>query len=457
MNHENVELHVPPQNLDAEGCLLACFVFDNDTIEECGMRPEYFYADKHRTIFRAIMAVRKATIPVDLVTLAEELTRSGGMDTDDAIATATYIDGIWERFRHATHAKYYANIVREKWLLRETLAVLRERITACYREESAEALLTATMRQLGQLNVSGNHDGLVSVSESCDAVLQAIESRQNDQVATDRIETGFVGLDRALGGFRNGQLIVLAARPGVGKSALALNIATQVMQSGYGVLFISLEMTHEELTERLLSGESGITAHDITTGNVSAHQWDILHEHTAAIREQKMWYIDDSYALDAITTKARVCYRKHGIRFIVVDYLQLTDAEMKRGMLREQAVAAVSRELKRLAVELQVPVLALSQLNRDLERRDDKRPRLADLRESGSIEQDANVVLMLHRPDAYDVEDRPGEAELIIAKNRSGATGTLQFTWHKECCRFRDASVTADEDIEFVANWKPSD
>jgi replicative DNA helicase len=451
MNHENLQLQVPPQNLGAERSLLGCFVFENDTIEECGMRPEHFYSDMHKKICGIALQLRKASVPFDSVLLAEELTRSAGMTSHEAYDVATKIS---EAVPHATHAKYYAGIVRKKWLLREALAVLRESITACFREEEPEDILAATMRQLGQLDSAGTHDGLVSLSDSCNAVLQAIEERQNNQVATDRISTGFAGLDSQLSGFRKSQLIVLAARPGMGKSALALNIAAAVMHSGSGVLFISLEMSHQELTERLLSSESGINGRDITAGTISAHQWHVLRQHTAAIRERRLWYLDKSYSLDAIASKARVCYRKHGVRFIVADYIQLVDAEQKRGMVREQAVAAVSREMKRLAVELQVPVLALSQLNRDIERRDDKRPRLADLRESGAIEQDANVVLMLHRPDAHDAENRPGEAELIIAKNRSGPTGIVRLMWQKEFCRFIDAPALSDVDVQEIRNWK---
>jgi replicative DNA helicase len=279
--------------------------------------------------------------------------------------------------------------------------------------------------------------------------LEAIRKRQNNEVDGGRLSTGFADLDYHLGGFGEGQMIVLAARPAIGKSALGLNIAANVMKAGNGVLFVSLEMSHSELTERLLSSEASINGHDITAGTISEHQMFQLSQRAEDLSRNRLFYLDNKYSIADITAKARLAYRKHGVRFVVADYLQLVDAESKRGMLREQAVSSVSRELKRLAMELKIPVLVLSQLNREVEKRDDKRPKLSDIRESGAIEQDANVVLFLHRPDAYDAEDRPGQAELIIAKNRTGPTGMISLTWRKEFCRFESYAPMQDYDFNF--------
>ena len=171
-----------------------------------------------------------------------------------------------------------------------------------------------------------------------------------------------------------------------------------------------------------------------------------------SVSRNRMFYLDNKYSIADITAKARLAYRKHGVRFVVADYLQLVDAESKRGMLREQAVSSVSRELKRLAMELKIPVLVLSQLNREGEKRDDKRPKLSDIREAGAIEQDANVVLFLHRPDAYDAEDRPGQAEVIVAKNRTGPTGTVHLLWRKEFCRFENFNLIDGIDYSFPSD-----
>jgi replicative DNA helicase len=283
--------------------------------------------------------------------------------------------------------------------------------------------------------------------------MEAIRKRQEGEVEAGRLFTGFEDLDDLIGGFGPGQMIVLAARPAVGKSALALNIAANVMKSGNGVLFISLEMSHPELTQRLLSSEASVNGADILSGNLDRDDMRNLSRCAESVSGKKLLYLDNKFSIADITAKARLAYRKHGVRFVVADYLQLVDAESKRGMLREQAVASVSRELKRLAMELKIPVLVLSQLNREVEKRDDKRPKLSDLRESGAIEQDANVVLFLHRPDVYDPEDRPGEAELIVAKNRTGPTETVSLRWRKQFCRFETYNPIDDCDYSVPSDF----
>jgi replicative DNA helicase len=336
---------------------------------------------------------------------------------------------------------------------REIIYAARSVESECFESgRTPDEILATAVQRLSQLDDGSDRDGLVTLGESCQQVLDAIMRRQNGDDQTGRLSTGFADLDNMLGGYGEGQMIVLAARPAMGKSALALNMAANVMKSGSGVLFVSLEMSHSELTERLLSSEASINGHDITAGTISAHQMFELSKCAETVSRNRLFYLDNKYSIADITAKARLAYRKHGVRFVVADYLQLVDAESKRGMLREQAVSAVSRELKRLAMELKIPVLVLSQLNREVEKRDDKRPKLSDLRESGAIEQDANVVLFLHRPDAYDAEDRPGQAELIIAKNRTGPTGTVLLTWRKEFCRFEHYAPMQDYEFGFPSD-----
>lgn len=443
-------LRVPPQNLDAEKALVACVLLNPGVLDEIHIKPEHFYNEALAKILRTMQAMRTAATPIDAVSLGEALIASKQLESVGGLAT---IAELLETVAHSAHAGYYASLVTEKWMRREIIYASRNIETDCFEsDKTPDEILAAAVQRLSRLDDGSDRDGLVTLGESCQAVLDRIQRQQAGDDSAVRLATGFTNLDAHLGGFGEGQMIVLAARPAIGKSALALCIASNAIRSGKGVLFVSLEMSHSELTERLLSGGTSINCHDITAGTVSEHEMFMLRQQAEDISRQRLVYLDSKYSIADITAKARLAYRKHGVRFVVADYLQLVDAESKRGMLREQAVSAVSRELKRLAMELRIPVLVLSQLNREVEKRDDKRPKLSDLRESGAIEQDANVVLFLHRPDAYDAEDRPGQAELIIAKNRTGPTGMLLLTWRKEFCRFESYAPMQDYDFNFASD-----
>lgn len=443
-------LKLPPQSLDAEKSLVASMLLDSTVLDETSIRPEQFYSDAMARIFQAMQRMRRTGTPIDTVTLAEELIAGGQLESVGGLAV---LGELMDVVSHSAHAGYYASLIAEKWMRREIIYAARGIESECFESgKTPDEILATAVQRLSQLDDGSDRDGLVTLGESCQQVLDEIMKRQNGDDQTGCLSTGFPDLDHMLGGFREGQMIVLAARPAMGKSALGLNIARNVLKAGKGVLFISLEMSHSEMTERLLSSETGVNGHDITSGKVSEQQRFELSTCAEAISRNRLFYLDNKYSIADITAKARLAYRKHGVRFVVADYLQLVDAESKRGMLREQAVSSVSRELKRLAMELKIPVLVLSQLNREVEKRDDKRPKLSDIRESGAIEQDANVVLFLHRPDAYDAEDRPGQAELIIAKNRTGPTGMLLLTWRKEFCRFESYAPMQDFDFNFLSD-----
>jgi replicative DNA helicase len=435
MSSETIEAQLPPQNLDAEKALLGAMVLDAGVIDQVQVRQEQFYSDQNAKIFLAMQEMSRAGIPIDAVTLTEDLIRRGIYED---IGGFPAVAELLEVVPHTAHAQHYAGIVKEKSLLREAIYSARSIVEECFRPDAdAESVLANAVKRLSSLDVGG--DGkLVSLVDSCTAVLASIQEQNGQGLIDGRLMTGFKDLDNYLGGLRGGQLIVVASRPGGGKTAWAMNTATNVMKAGNAVLFVSLEMSHRELTERLLSSETGINTLNIARGQISEYEMEQLYASAAELASQRMFYLDSEFSLSAITAEARRAYRKNGVRFVIADYLQLIDAEMKRGMLREQAVSAVSRELKRLAMELSIPVLVLSQLNREVEKRNDKRPQLSDLRESGAIEQDANVVMFLHRPDMYDAEDRPGQADLIIAKNRTGPTGLIPLMWRKEFCRFED-------------------
>jgi replicative DNA helicase len=262
------------------------------------------------------------------------------------------------------------------------------------------------------------------------------------------ITTGFRDLDEQTTGFQATELIILAARPSMGKTALVCNIAEAVARkSGKGVLLFSLEQSNLELAERFLAITAKINGHDLRAGNLSEDQHMQLVKASDDLARLPL-FIDDKpgRTMTQVAALARRLHRRSALGIIIIDYLQLIEPEDKNAP-REQQIAGISRRLKFLAKELRVPVVALAQLNRGVELREDKRPRLADLRESGAIEQDADMVMFLHRPDAYDPEDRPGEAEIIVAKHRSGPTGIIRLTWRKEFMRFENYSPMSDQDF----------
>jgi replicative DNA helicase len=265
------------------------------------------------------------------------------------------------------------------------------------------------------------------------------------------VSCGFTDLDNLTAGFQPSDLIILAARPSMGKTALVCNIAEAIARVDHkGVMLFSLEQSNLELAERFLCITARVNGHDLRTGNLSNEQRDLLTTASDELHNLPL-FIDDKPArtMSQISAISRRQHRKEPLGAIIIDYLQLIEPEDKR-VPREQQIASISRRLKFLAKELNVPVIALSQLNRGVELREDKRPRLADLRESGSIEQDADKVMFLHRPDAYDPNDRPGEAEIVIAKHRNGPTGIVKLTWRGEFMRFEDYSAVPDTDFSTI-------
>jgi replicative DNA helicase len=426
-------LNVAPYNIDAEKAVLGSVLREDIALEEIDfLQPKHFY--QHGEAFGVLMEMRQDKQPVDVISFAERFMKSAGVDSQ---AATDLVYEFWEAVPHGGHAKHYAEIVREKWLYREIIKLGKQTTESGYAQsEDPEQILAAMQQAITDIDSGDGDSGLVPISQSCHEVIESIRARQNETAIESRITTGYPKLDNLIGGLRGGQMITLAAGTGFGKTAFALNIAHSVLRQGRGVMFVSLEMSHQELTERLLAAEANVNSFDISSGQVSAVEFDQLTETAARLSKSNLHFLDNRFSLSAIVAKANQAYRKFQIQMVVVDYLQLCDAEQKRGQSREQAVSAVSREMKRLAMELRIPVLALAQLNREFAKRNDKRPQLSDLRESGAIEQDSNIVLFIHRPDAYDAEDRPGQAEIIVAKNRSGPTGIVEVLWQREYCRF---------------------
>ncbi|HRA90098.1 MAG TPA: replicative DNA helicase [Planctomycetaceae bacterium] len=442
-------LKLPPQNLDAERGVLGSILLMNEAIDEVGesLKAEHFYSDAHQKMYAAIQQLyEKGIRGIDAITLAEELVRRSEFQD---VGGAGYLAQILEAVPHAAHVRYCATIVREKWMQRSLIYACTEILSESYNaSDDVEGLLQSAERRIFSILESQGDTGSFAISDILLEAFARIEERQHTAGDVTGITSGFTDLDHQTTGFQPTELIILAARPSMGKTALVCNIAEAVARkSAKGVLLFSLEQSNLELAERFLSITARIDGHALRSGTLTDAQHDAMVRASDDLSRLPL-FIDDKpgRTMTQVAAIARRLHRKSPLGVIIIDYLQLIEPDDK-GSPREQQIAQISRRLKFLAKELKVPVIALAQLNRGVELREDKRPRLADLRESGAIEQDADMVMFLHRPDAYDPEDRPGEAEIIVAKHRSGPTGLVRLTWRKEYMRFENYSPMADNDF----------
>ena len=435
---------LPPHDQEAERSVLGSMMRDNSVIGDVVQilhRAELFYAFAHQEVFKAIthLAVEKGH-PADAVTLANYLKEQQVLDDVGGYA---YLGELWDAAPSAANAEYYARIVREK-------AITRSLIHACSDIERdsydqimpADQLLDAAERRIlevAQEGVTGNTITLQqAIHEACDRI---DHRKQQDQSSLSGISTGFVDLDELTAGFQNSELAILAARPSVGKTSFALNVVRHVaVEEDIPVLFVSLEQSRIELAERLLCCQARVNSHLVRKGHLGPEVMDKLINAAEILRGAKV-FLDDTPALNMlrIAANARRLKLRHKIRMVVIDYLQLIEPDNRRDSRQEQ-VANISRRLKFLARELNIPVVALAQVNRSSEDRTDHRPRLSDLRESGAIEQDADTVLMLHRPELFEPGQNDGAVEVIVAKQRNGPTGEVQLRYDKQYMRFENAA-----------------
>lgn len=431
---------LPPQNLEAEMGVLGSILLMHEAIDEVGdvLKADHFYADRHQKIFAAVMGLYENGVRgIDAVTLAEELDRRKELDE---IGGVEYLSKILETVPNAAHAKYYAKIVRDRWIQRSLAYACTEILEDCYTgaNDTEDVLSSAEQRVFGILEQQEKVEKL-QLRDILIDTYDRIRARLELDGSISGLSSGFADLDSQLNGFQGSELIILAARPAMGKTALICNIAESVVaDSKQPCLVFSLEMSKLELAERLLCIRAKVNGHRLRAGTIDEVEHEALMKAASELSEMPM-FIDDQpgRSMPQIGAVARRLKRRFGLAIIIIDYLQLIEPEEKLAP-REQQVALITRRLKYLSKELNVPVIALAQLNRGVELREDKRPRLADLRESGSIEQDADVVMFLHRPAAYDPEDRPGEADIIIAKNRHGPIGTVSLSWLSDSMRFGD-------------------
>ncbi|MEU2346973.1 replicative DNA helicase [Streptomyces sp. NPDC013082] len=441
---------VPPQALEAEMSVLGAMLLGKDAIADildCPMKPRDYYRPAHETIHEAILALYVKGEPADPITVAAELVERGELTKAGG---APYLHTLVQSVPTAANATYYADIVHERAVLRRlTTAGGRIAQLGAAGEGGLDEIRSAAEAELlDALKGPEQTSGYAPVGADVPNFWDSLETRMRNGAgrALTGVPTGLEDLDALTGGLQPKQLIVIGARPAMGKSTLALDIARHAaIVHGKTAAFFSLEMGRDEINQRLFSAEAGVALHHIRSGTVTPEDLTSLADHTPAIQQAPL-FVDDSADLSMmeIRSRARRIKQTKGLDLLVIDYLQLMQAgTMRRAESRQQEVSDMSRNLKLLAKELEVPVIALSQLNRGPEQRTDKKPTVADLRESGSIEQDADMVILLHREDAYEkFSPRAGEADLIVAKHRNGPTSTITVAFQGHYSRFIDMGKT---------------
>jgi replicative DNA helicase len=432
---------LPPQSRDAERSVLGSMLRDNAVINDVlqVLHAENFYFDAHQKIFQATVDTYNDGHPVDLVILAEKLRQNKHLED---VGDITYLAELWDVAPTAANAEYYARIVRDKAITRNLIHASTEILRDAYDQgQPADELLGNAERKILDIAEKGVAGNTSTLQEALHDAYTRIDQRMGraDPNAISGVPTGFVDLDQLTAGFQNSELIILAARPSVGKTAFALNIVRHIaVEEQLPVFFVSLEQTRIELAERLLAAQGRVDSQKLRKGHLSGEDFNKLHTAGDQLHKAKL-FLDDTPAqgMLRIAANARRLKIRQGIRLVVIDYLQLIDPENRRDPRQEQ-VAQISRRLKFLARELEIPVIALAQVNRSSEDRQDHRPRLADLRESGSIEQDADTCLMLHRPGRFDGGQEDNIIEVIVAKQRNGPTGEVTLAYLKSFMRFEN-------------------
>ncbi|WP_029089266.1 replicative DNA helicase [Brevibacterium album] len=433
-------LRTPPQDVEAEQSVLGGMLLSKDAIADVveTLKPEDFYKPAHETIYSAILDLYSKGEPADAVTASAALQKSGDLAR---VGGAPYLHTLIASVPTAANAGFYARIVAETALLRKLVEAGTRIVQMGFDAEGdAEEIVNTAQAEIFQVTERRTTEDYEQLSVVVDRVVDNIEKLSDQADGPAGIPTGFAEFDYLTNGLHPGQMIVIAARPGMGKSTLALDfVRSAAIQSNRATVFFSLEMSADELAMRLLSAETGIPLQSLRRGELSSPDWTTVASTMGRIHEAPL-FLDDSpnMALTEIRAKCRRLKQQHNLQMVVVDYLQLMSSG-KRVESRQQEVSEFSRSLKLLAKELEVPVIALSQLNRSSEQRTDKRPMISDLRESGSIEQDADMVLLIHREDMYDKEHpRAGEADIIVAKHRAGPTGDIPVAFQGAKSRFVD-------------------
>ncbi|WP_316572291.1 replicative DNA helicase [Neobacillus sp. YIM B06451] len=439
---------MPPQNIEAEQAVLGAIFLEpaSLTLATEILIPEDFYRAAHQKIFNTMLKLNDEGKAVDLVTVTEELAAAKLLED---IGGVSYMSELAGSVPTAANIEYYAKIVEEKSLLRRLIRTATTIAQDGYsREDEVELLLSEAEKSIMEVAQRKNAGAFHNIKDVLVRTYDNIEMMHNRKGDITGIATGFRELDRMTAGFQRNDLIIVGARPSVGKTAFALNIAQNVaVKTGENVAIFSLEMGAEQLVMRMLCAEGNIDAQRLRTGSLTDEDWGKLTMAMGSLSRAGI-FIDDTPGVRVgdIRSKCRRLKQEHGLGMIMIDYLQLILGSGRSGENRQQEVSEISRSLKQLARELEVPVIALSQLSRGVEQRQDKRPMMSDIRESGSIEQDADIVAFLYRDDYYDKEsENKNIIEIIIAKQRNGPTGTVQLAFVKEYNKFVNLETRFDD------------
>ena len=424
---------IPPNDIEAEQAVLGSMLTDKDAVIAAieVLKPEDFYREDNKTIYTAVLSLYNRAEPVDIITLKSELSSMGKFDS---VGGLEYLAELPEKVPTTANVDKYIKIVEEKAILRNLIKTANEIITLGYDPtEEVEDIMDNAEKKIFDIMQSKNQKGYTPIKDILIETFAQLEQLYNQKQHITGVPTGFADLDYKTAGFHGSDLVLVAARPAMGKSAFALNIATNAaIRAKVPVAIFSLEMSKEQMVNRILCSEAMVDSNKVRTGKLDEQDWAKLASALGPLSEADI-FIDDTPGISVmeIRAKCRKLKLEKGLGMVVIDYLQLiTASSNRRGGSREQEIAEISRSLKILAKELDIPVIALSQLSRAPEQRPDHRPMLSDLRESGSIEQDADKVIFLYRDDYYNEDsEKKNIAEVIMAKHRAGSTGTIELLW----------------------------
>lgn len=443
---------IPPQSIEAEQSVLGSMIIEKEAIFSAAelLRDSDFYRTAHQKIFRAIAVLSEKGEPVDLVTLADELQRRHSLE--DAGGTA-YLSALAGAVPTAANVQYYALIVREKAVLRSLIHTATKIVEGCFEGPAdVEEFLDSAEQQIFEIGKQGKQQGFSPLKEVLKETFDRIEKLFDDKKGVTGLSTGFDDLNAICSGLQPADLIIVAARPSMGKTTLALNMAHHIaVKERKPVAFFSLEMSRDQLAQRMLCAEARIDAHKLRRGFISQDEWQKLTRAVGPLSESPL-YIDDSASLSVmeVRAKARRLKAERGLEAVFVDYLQLMRG-FARAENRQQELSEISRSLKALAKELSIPVIALSQLSRAVEKREDRRPILSDLMESGGIEANADMVLFIYRESYYKKGSEKGNiAEIIVAKQRNGPVGEIELCFLNNYNRF--VNIAREGELEAARN-----
>ena len=445
-----------PHSLDAEKSVLGCaFLSKNSLTKICeDLYSDMFYSEPNQKIFEAIKRCYDAKVPIDITTVMDELEKKKDLS---AIGGIEYLSDVIDSVPTAANLDYYIKIVKDKAVMRNLIETATDIVTDAYEEdEDITHLLDTAEKKILNVVKERQTSDFIHIKDAIAIAQENLEKLSQNKEEVTGVPTGFYDLDRVTSGLHAGEMIIIAARPGMGKTAFALNIATYAaQQTSKAVAIFNLEMPAEQLVNRMRSSVGQIDSGKIRTGNMSHDDWKRINEANSQLAETNIQIVDDA-GITAAEIKAKcrnLANKEEGLALVIIDYLQLVTSGGKRPESRQQEVSDISRPLKTMAMELKVPVIALAQLSRNAEKRESNQPMLADLRESGSIEQDADMVLFINRSDYYKAKEQLDAsknvvADIIIAKHRKGSTGKFQLLFELNMSNFRNYLATETEGLE---------